>query len=871
MRIVAYQTVWMVIFCAVFTSLTFAADTLIYNNSNLTDYIFRTSSTYTEFLDYGTSPGGRISKFAFDYYTGGSPAGTIWVRFYTATDYYTPGYSIKEFALTSVLPSSPSYFSKYEYIIPENQRFDLPSGNFGYSFEFSSASTYAAVASGGQGNENWLWVYDNLFEDFFISYIQGTWSGISMQIYTAPPIDVITCDISGYKFNDTNGNGIWNAGEPALKGWEFYLDINNNGICEESEPNVITDPNGRYFFENMDSPATYRIREIVKAGWSQTLPGASGSYQYVVATDPNHAYGPYNFGNAVLVFNSSISGTIFQDNNGNSIRDAGEPGLSGWRAYIDTDGNGRYGSGEPTAVANASGNYQITSLATGVYTVAEEMVSGWVQTYPTAACTHTVTISTSGQTVSSINFGNHTFNAYGGGSGTQASPYLIYHHLHLQAIGAHKGDWNKHFKLMNNIDLSKYVGEQFNLIGRYNFADQTTPFGGVFDGNGFAISNFTYYYQQTPQEYIGLFGYLWYGTIKNLRLQNVNVNAQGGGVYGSALAGWLRDNSTISNCHVAQGTVTAKNFGAAGLIGSSGVSTVTDCSVTGLNVTCTSSTAGGVVCENKGTIHRCSFEGTVYGQGSVGGLVGYNQGAIGRCYANASVNGFQRVGGLVGENVGNGSISQGYSQGLVQTHTDPQSGLAGNTAGGLAGYNSGGSIFDSYSTASVSSVSRVGGLVGVCWGQIDGPGLVKNCYAAGAVSGTSTIGGLIGWNIDGWTVISQSLWDKQTTGRTTSDGGIGQTTVNMKLASTYLSQNWDLATVWWICGTADYPRLRWGHEPAGDFVCPAGVDEADLMVLMGQWLTTGASVADIAPAGALDGKVDMLDYAVFAQNWLKSI
>jgi hypothetical protein len=861
MRSIALHTVLTIIFCSMASSL-MAADTLIYSNSTLTDYIY---NPYVEFIDYGTSSGGRISKFSFDYYTGGYSAGTIWVGFYVYTDYYDPGYQIKRFTLTSVPPSISYDFSRYEYVIPEAERFELPAGDFGYSFEFSSDSTYAAFASGNQSNEDWLWVYSWLYDDFIITHFADTWAGISMKIYTAPPINEITCDISGYKFNDTNGNGTWDAGELALPNWDMYLDMDIDGVHDASEPNADTDPNGFYFFENEPSPATYRIREINKAGWTQTLPGSSSSYQYVIATEPNHAYGPYNFGNAVLVFNSSISGTIFQDSNGNSIRDAGEPGLSGWRAYIDTNGNGRYGSGEPTALTNTSGNYQIASLATGVYTVAEEMVSGWVQTYPTTACTHTVTISTSGQAVSGINFGNHTFNTYGGGSGTQASPYLIYNHLHLQAIGAHKADWGKYFKLMDNIDLSKYDGEQFNLIGRYNYADQLTPFSGVFDGNGYTISNFTYNYTQSPQEYIGLFGYVWYGDIKNLRMQNIDINTQGGGVDSGALAGRLYTGSTISDCHVSQGSVTVEDFGAAGLAGWIQAGTVSDCSVTGLDITCSTSSAGGITCTNdEGSISNCSFEGVVYGQEDVGGLVANNQGVISQCYANANVNGFQHVGGLVGENVSGGIISQCFSQGTVQTHTDPASGLAGNTAGGLAGYHSDGEISDSYSMAAVSSTSKLGGLVGVCWGDTENLDYVTNCYAVGAVSGSSTVGGLIGWNIDGLTVITGCFWDKQTTGRNSSNGGTGLLTVNMQTQQTYLTAGWDFDNTWRMCtDSVHYPKFQWRSMTA-DFACPDGVGIEDFTKFAKCWLAATELQANIANGQG----VDIADVAKLGTWWL---
>ena len=47
--------------------------------------------------------------------------------------------------------------------------------------------------------------------------------------------------------------------------------------------------------------------------------------------------------------------------------------------------------------------------------------------------------------------------------------------------------WDKHLKLMANIDLSAYAWDSSNLIGI-----NALPFTGVFDGNGHTVSNFKY-------------------------------------------------------------------------------------------------------------------------------------------------------------------------------------------------------------------------------------------------------------------------------------------------------------------------------------------------------------------------------------------
>jgi len=86
---------------------------------------------------------------------------------------------------------------------------------------------------------------------------------------------------------------------------------------------------------------------------------------------------------------------------------------------------------------------------------------------------------------------------YGGGVGTTDDPYLIYTAEQLNAIGLHEEDWSKCFKLMSDIDLGELLGATFQMIGTH-----LRPFDGVIDGNGKAVSNFTYL--STERSFIGL-------------------------------------------------------------------------------------------------------------------------------------------------------------------------------------------------------------------------------------------------------------------------------------------------------------------------------------------------------------------------------
>ncbi|MHC4112769.1 MAG: GLUG motif-containing protein [Planctomycetota bacterium] len=346
------------------------------------------------------------------------------------------------------------------------------------------------------------------------------------------------------------------------------------------------------------------------------------------------------------------------------------------------------------------------------------------------------------------------------GDGDPNNPYLIYTAEELNVIGLLPCIWDKHFKLMANLDLSQYTGTEFNIIVR---------FIGTFNGNGHTISNFTY--ASTVTDYIGLFGYIYdpNAEIKNLCLIDPNVDAgEIRGIVGS-LVGRL-DNGTITNCYVEGGIVWGM-FRIGGLVGRN----------------------------NYGTISNSYSTCIVSGGG--GGLVAYNyEGTINNCYSTGSVSGEDHVGGLVGFNV-RGTINNCYSSGSVSGDDE---------ISGLVGYNSGGTITNCYSSGNVSGDRFIGGLVGR-----NRYGTITNCYSKGSVTGTTDVGGLVGHNQYG--EVTNSFWDIETSGQSDSAGGKGKTTAQMMMADTFL--HWGTCgQVWTIDEGVDYPRLVWEQRPGEPIV-----------------------------------------------------
>ncbi len=244
---------------------------------------------------------------------------------------------------------------------------------------------------------------------------------------------------------------------------------------------------------------------------------------------------------------------------------------------------------------------------------------------------------------------------------------------------------------------------------------------------------------------------------------------------------------------------------------------VRDLGVVDVNIVGSRSHAGALVGRNLGSVIRCYSTGVVSGDEYVGGLLGENRGTVAHCYSTADTAGTSFVGGLAGWN--SYIMTRCYSRGAV----------AGSwSVGGLLGSNYG-AVTRCYSTATVTGAATagrsVGGLVG--WDS----GIVNRCYSAGRVHGMDGYtGGLVGrgglWAI-------QCLWDTQTSEQSESSGGIGRTTAQMQIATTFLNTGWDFVgetangteDTWRIDEGSDYPRFMWDsshpHDGAREVSQPA--------------------------------------------------
>jgi uncharacterized repeat protein (TIGR01451 family) len=105
---------------------------------------------------------------------------------------------------------------------------------------------------------------------------------------------------------------------------------------------------------------------------------------------------------------ASIGDYVWNDVNGDGLQ-AAEAGLAGVRVYVDSDSDGTYDVGEPTAVTAANGSYTIGSLPAGTFTVRVDpsTVTGYLQTYDlNGPLDNSASVTlTSGQVRTDVDFG----------------------------------------------------------------------------------------------------------------------------------------------------------------------------------------------------------------------------------------------------------------------------------------------------------------------------------------------------------------------------------------------------------------------------------------------------------------------------------
>jgi hypothetical protein len=224
-------------------------------------------------------------------------------------------------------------------------------------------------------------------------------------------------------WNDTNNNGLKDAGENGIAGVLVNLFIDDgDGVYtgnEQQLPSVTTDTNGNYTFTGLDSgnyivglgPENFGSGDVLEDYLSSSGTVGSPTGPYEPAPDPdNNVDNDDNgtvAGNCIVTLpitlgssssntvdigvykpgttppdspnptpKLSLGDTVWNDVDNNGLLDGGESGIAGVDLYLykDVDANGEYTSADGTSplaikTTNSTGNYLFTDLDAGDYLV----------------------------------------------------------------------------------------------------------------------------------------------------------------------------------------------------------------------------------------------------------------------------------------------------------------------------------------------------------------------------------------------------------------------------------------------------------------------------------------------------------------------
>ena len=366
----------------------------------------------------------------------------------------------------------------------------------------------------------------------------------------------------------------------------------------------------------------------------------------------------------------------------------------------------------------------------------------------------------------------------GSGLGTESSPYLIYNENQLAEVANFLGQQGVVFSLQKDLNVSNYISENYPSQGWLPIGTSTSPFKGVFKGNGHTISGF--FINRSSTNYVGFFGYIDGATINDLKLNATYIK---GNNYVGAIAGYCKNTCTISGCSavISQSTgITAKQY-VGGIAGGTSIlssGNITNCNVQG-SISATSYVGGIIGDGSKYILTSVTYNGNINATEKVGGIVGCiigGQITSANCHSNIVATG--TVGGIVGSSLS--SITASYYQGKITN--------SGNITGGIAGsVSSARNISKCIFFGEINGVDYVGGIVG----QTDSDSYnslkyaIDNCSAIGDITGHDGVGGIIGQDYQ--FVITNSYYNGILSGNNNVGGLVGHSYINDGGSASYQS------------------------------------------------------------------------------------
>jgi uncharacterized repeat protein (TIGR01451 family) len=255
-----------------------------------------------------------------------------------------------------------------------------PSGS-GYSYDWTSPGITREL--GG-----FPWIFS-----FIVPYYYPALSSYTIILYTSPTNSPEACkdrceitinvlpraSLGDFVWDDLNGNGIHDPGEPGITGVKVELINTTTGLVVDTQS---TNPTGHYLFTDI-LPGDYYVRfSDLPAGYYFSPQNVGGDD--AKDSDPDATTGETGIINLVsgesdltvdagVIHPASLGDYVWIDINNNGIQDQGESGKAGVTVeLLDSTGT----TVLATITTDANGYYSFTNLEPGTYIVRFILPSG---------------------------------------------------------------------------------------------------------------------------------------------------------------------------------------------------------------------------------------------------------------------------------------------------------------------------------------------------------------------------------------------------------------------------------------------------------------------------------------------------------------
>lgn len=215
---------------------------------------------------------------------------------------------------------------------------------------------------------------------------------------------VVNSVFTGTKWLDSDGDGVFSPTETGLQGWTIDISTVSGGVTTPVT-SVTTDASGSWSYTTPDTSPTsgtteYQFCEVLQTGWLQTGPNATDAttangtatggatvaldtspgtdcYDVTVPNNAQSTAGSLDFFNQPT---GDFSGAKYYDLNTNGQLDTGEVQIPNWEITIT--GTNTAGAYSKTVTTDSLGNFSLSGLLPGTYTVTEVHATngGWTQT-----------------------------------------------------------------------------------------------------------------------------------------------------------------------------------------------------------------------------------------------------------------------------------------------------------------------------------------------------------------------------------------------------------------------------------------------------------------------------------------------------------